>query len=152
MELLNYSLTATVAFLGLFVGAALAFIAHEELKPGKKYFVWMEKIILLLLLIFLLNYYGIAIIFRVIIYLLLVATLLFKEINNRYIYPVLAMIFFLSAASESLLFKQATLIFLYGLPAGSLFVNVKNRKIAVARKLLINYGAFLIIALLLFLI
>lgn len=152
MEMLNYSLTALVSFLGVFAGAALAFIAPEELSAGRKYFAWMERAILLMLLIFLLNHYNVAVAFRIIIYALLIAALLVKEINNRCVYPILAVIFFLSAASEALLLKQASLIFLYGLPVGSLFVNAKNKKLATAKKLIVNYGAFVAVALLLFLI
>ncbi len=149
MDFLSQSLTALTAFSGLFAGAALAFIAPEELRAGKRYFMWMELAILLLLAIFLLNQYSIPLFLRAIIYALLIASLLIKGINNRLVYPVLAAVFFLSAASEALLFRHASLIFLYGLPAGTLFTNVKDSKLATAKNLLTSYGTFVIIAVLL---
>ena len=48
MEALNLILVLAVAlFGGFFSGYAVGWIAKEELKAGKKYFVWLKRIILL---------------------------------------------------------------------------------------------------------
>lgn len=150
MELLNYSLTALVSFLGLYAGAALAFLVPEEMKAGRKYFVWAQRIIVLLIAALLLNSYDVNIVARAVIYLALVSVMMLKIIDNRLFYPLLAIAFFLGSASQQLFFMVASLVFLYGLPAGSLFVNVKNKKTTTTVKLLVSCGSFILIALLLF--
>jgi len=52
MEILNLILGLIIAVLGLPIGFILAKIAKEELKPGKKYFKWMQGVILVLTPIF----------------------------------------------------------------------------------------------------
>ena len=48
MEALNLILVSAVAlFGGFFSGYAVGRIAKEELKAGKKYFVWLKRIVLL---------------------------------------------------------------------------------------------------------
>ena len=53
MNILNYSLAALIAYTGLFIGFMLAIMAKEEIKPGKKYFIILQRITLLLIFIFL---------------------------------------------------------------------------------------------------
>jgi hypothetical protein len=49
---INFSISMLIeliAFLGLIAGFILAFFTQEEIKPGKKYFIWLKKAILFLL-------------------------------------------------------------------------------------------------------
>jgi len=47
MEALNLILVSAVAlFGGFFSGYAVGWIAKEELKAGKKYFIWLKRILL----------------------------------------------------------------------------------------------------------
>ena len=92
MEALNLILVSAVAlFGGFFSGYAVGWIAKEELKAGKKYFIWLKKILL------------IAIIF------------------------MLGLSFFASSL-ENYFVLIASLVFLYGFPAGSLFYLRRNPK------------------------
>lgn len=60
MEALNYFLAAAVAlFGGLASGYIVGLIAKEELKQGRKYFVWLKRA-LLLAVAFVLSYSLIA--------------------------------------------------------------------------------------------
>ena len=54
MEILNYVLALVFSFLGIFAGMLLGYIAKEELRAGKKYFIWMQNILLILAVIFVL--------------------------------------------------------------------------------------------------
>jgi len=150
MELLTYSLTLIICFLGLFFGVILAFSAKEELKPGKKYFIFMQKIILLIILIILLNLFNINFYIKLAAYALLIF-LMEVNLKNEMIYALLGTAFFISSSEKSLFFLIASLIFLYGFPAGSLFAykNIKNSAFFVFRKSFLSYSWFLLVAFLL---
>lgn len=152
MNLLNYSLTAITVYLGLFIGFILAIIAKEEIKPGKRYFLLLQKIILLLIFIFLLifidlNYILVLLILAFIIIHLLKTKKEFKELP--YIYIILSIIFYLSSKKLNLFIIESSLIFLYGLPTGSLLTK-KDKK-----ETIINISEnipFILTAIILFLI
>ena len=126
MNILNYSLAALIAYTGLFIGFMLAIMAKEEIKPGKKYFIILQRITLLLIFIFLF-----ILIFDFL--LLLIITLVYilkKKINfneSPYVYIILAVIFYLSSKNLNLFIIESSLIFLYGLPTGTLLTK-KSKK------------------------
>lgn len=152
MNLLNYSLTAIISYIGLFVGFILAIIAKEEIKPGKKYFIFLQKLILLLIFIFLLVFIKLNYILVLLILVFIVIYLLKtkKEFNESpYIYIVLSVVFYLSLKILSLFVIESSLIFIYGLPTGSLLTK-KSKKESITN-ILKNVG-FVIVAIILFLI
>jgi len=153
MQLLNYSLISLVSFSGLLIGMLLAFTAKEELQPGKKYFMLMQKIILLLIIIFLLNFFNINLYLRIIIYILFIL-LMIINIKSQIIYPALGVVFFLSSKDINLLITNSILIFLYGFPAGSLFAKklIKKKKLFVLKNIFLNYFWFVAITIILKLI
>jgi hypothetical protein len=153
MQLLNYSLISLISFSGLLVGMLLAFTAKEELDPGKKYFILLQKLILLLILIFLLNFFNINLYLRIIIYILFIF-LITINIKSQIIYPILAVVFFLSSNDINLFITNSILIFLYGFPTGSLFAKklIKERKSVVFKKIFLDYFWFVAIAIILKLI
>jgi hypothetical protein len=55
MEILNIILGLVTALLGFPIGLLLALVAKEELKPGKKYFQWMQRVLLILIVIAILS-------------------------------------------------------------------------------------------------
>jgi len=147
MLLLNYALTLLVSFLGLYCGMALAFIAPEELKQGRKYFVLFTRIIFVAILSLLLLSFGIHWLFALILAIGYFALDYNCRIDERYIYALMAVVFILSAANATLLVFEASLIFFYGFPAGTLFTEklVKKNIFAVAGKLFLNYAHYLVI-------
>jgi len=153
MQLLNYSLISIISFSGLLIGMVLAFTAKEELDPGKKYFILLQKLILLLILIFLLNFLDISIYFRIIIYALFIF-LMAINIKSQAIYPALAIVFFISSKDINLFIINSILIFFYGFPTGSLFAKklIKMRKLFVLKNIFLSYSWFVIIAIILKLI
>ena len=145
MEILNYSLVALITVLGLICGAAIGFFAKEELKPGKKYFVGLQKILFTLAVVLLMYanranvhymWMGGLILFIYLYH--------FEKINHVAVYAFFALVFFLASKTDLFLPVSAS-IFLYSLPAGSLiFKNKKETAICVI--------SFLIIAIILFFI
>ena len=171
MNLLQYSLAALVTYFGLFVGFFLALIAKEEIKPGKKYFVFLKEFLLLLIFIFL-------IVFIKLNYLLVLLILVFiiiialkkhhkkllnesekglensknfqKDFNELpLVYIVLGIIFYASSKTTNVFIIESSLIFLYSLPTGSLLTKKSKTKTII--EILKNIG-FLVIAIILFLV
>ena len=152
MNILNYSLTALASYIGLFMGLILALISKEEIKPGKKYFIFLQKAILsvifIVLFIFLkLNY---------IVVLLLIACIIIyitkkkKEFNDTiYTYILLSAIFYLSSKNINLFIIEASLIFLYGLPTGTLLTTKDKKQTTIN---ILKNIPFILIAIILFLI
>jgi len=150
MQLLNYSLISLISFLGLLAGMILAFTAKEELRPGKKYFLLLQKFTLLLILIFSLNFFNINLYLRIMIYVLFII-LMAINIKSQIIYPVLGIVFFISSKNPELFVINSILIFFYGFPSGSLFAEklIKKKKSFVFNKLLLTYFWFILIAIVL---
>lgn len=108
---------------GLLFGLALAYIAPEELKAGKKYFLWLKRIILIALAAAAVYFSAILlsrIVFGLVFLMVLFADFKFNShLKEIFIYPsFIASYFFIAGAEGKLLI--ASLIFLYGLPAGTL--------------------------------
>ena len=118
-----------ISFLGQFIGWFIANRTEEELKDGRKYFLVLTNLLIASLIIFSI-YYSFNI------YLLIIGLIIGFFINREYLFfSVLAM------RNDVLL---NSLIFIYGLPYGSL--NYKSIKI-----LFMNIPLFFIPFLLLFL-
>ena len=107
-----------IAFLGLIFGIFLGKYTKEELKDGKKYFILLEKAILFVLILFLL--YKVSFSFLVVIFSLL-GVLLSRKLNKIYFYLGLT---FVLVSDLSI----SALIFIFGLPYGSLLYHSKKIK------------------------
>ncbi|MBI2128823.1 hypothetical protein HYU07_01155 [Candidatus Woesearchaeota archaeon] len=132
MNAIIYFSILIVSFLGLIAGAVIANMAKEELKAGRRYFSLMQDFLAVLILFFIFEFYELNI-FVIVPVLLAVFLLLFYFKNSmKYadmvIYSIFAIIFYLSSKSINLFSLEASLIFLYGLPSGSLITKerVKN--------------------------
>lgn len=117
-----------IAFIGIIIGLLLARFTKEELKQGKKYFIWFKKIILAILILTLIHIILTKLFFsRDILFALiglitgLAAGYFFKK---EYFYFGLALYLFLY--SPFFLFV-VILIFLFGLPYGTLLFTKKNK-------------------------
>ncbi|MBT4174506.1 hypothetical protein HOC80_02950 [archaeon] len=122
-----------VAFLGLAAGILLKKTCKEEIKPGKPYFKILEKIILAIIIIsiFHFNYTN-----DIYFYLLIIAGLgLGWLLSYNYLYFGIAL--------TTLNPLTAVLIFIYGLPRGTLKPELKKNIVLFALPfllLLINYN------------
>jgi len=152
MNFINYSLAAVIAYLGLFSGFILALIAKEELKEAKKYLIFFQKITLLFIFIFLLVFIKLnyLVVLLIIIFVMIYFLKGRKEFNELpYIYIILSAIFYLSSRKLNLFVIESSLVFLYGLPTGSLLMK-KNWKETLIN--ILKNGWFVLIAISLFLI
>jgi len=127
MEYISYIIVSLVAFLGLIVGSVLAFVSPEEMKPGRKYFIFMRRTLFVIISAFTL-------------YLLWDSNLLF------FIFGVLFIFFYMKLLDKPVIYLMigayiplsfhlaqytaviASLAFLFGMPAGSLYVSGSSKK------------------------
>lgn len=125
-----------LSFLGLPIGIILSKFTKEELKPGKKYFMLLEKVVLLAI--------GVIIVFYMAGYFLffllgLLAGFIFRRV---YFYFGLA----LPLTFGSLLVLLPSLVFIFGLPAGTLItyrLKKKVRKDAIVSAFLFACGGLI---------
>ena len=145
MEILNYTLIAAVVSIGLILGRVLAWIAKEEIRPGKNYFLILQKALFcaaVILLMFLNRtnvhymWIGALVIFVYLYY--------YKKISSEIVYGVLGLVFYLSVKTEYFLIASS-LIFLYGLPTGTLLKDKKKIALNLLLFLLVAVGLFLLL-------
>ena len=127
---LNYMLTSLAVALGVFCGAALGYIAKEELKPGKGYLVLLQNAVLAAMVI-LVVYFNqkpyISVLAAFVFFLMLMHTKLAKEpnqVHNYFAYALFALLFFQSKGFVPF----SAMMFLYGFPTGS-FLYMKKKGI-----------------------
>jgi hypothetical protein len=107
---------------GFFVGYALRLIAPEELKPGKRYFHWVKYALAILVLVygsFLLV--GSPFIFVFFIIASLVLLYLLPRKKSKWLEIAIYIAFLLPFLLPTSLTLYASLLFLYGLPTGTLW-------------------------------
>ena len=108
-----------ISFIGQFIGYLIAKLAKEEIKPGKIYFNLLKNILLLIII-------GFSIYYQFNIFYLISGLILGLIIKKEY--------FYFGIIANNLLFSS--LIFIYGLPYGTLNNNLK--------KIIYNIPLFLI--------
>jgi hypothetical protein len=127
-SLLIYSLAALISFAGLITGMFLTYSNKDELKPGRNYFVFAQKIIWAGIIAVTGFAYGLNWLILGLIF-VFVALPFFdsKQIKTPSMYLMYGIIFFLSTKSVPLLAVNSSLIFLFGLPSGTLLkLNEKS--------------------------
>ena len=150
--MLRYIIITIISFLGLLAGSLIIFMASEEQKPGRKYFIFTQDITAALVIALLLFFYNFDIISIVIISLIAYSFLYHaKNIKKSYfIYPLIGIIFYLILNNNILLIILSLLTFIYGLATAFLLVDTKNKKSVI--QLVLYHSSFLATALLPFLI
>ena len=128
MIFLNYFLALVITFFGIFLGSLLVLMAPEEQKPGRKYFILFRDILLLLVIFFLLYFNNLSLSFGFIFVFVIVFLLAYFKENSYFVYLLFAAVLYLSSKEVSFFIIESSLIFLYGLPTGSLLVNYKRKK------------------------
>ena len=144
MEILNYVLVALIASTGLVLGRILAGIAKEEIKPGTKYLLLLQKALFCLAAAFLIYinrtnvHYIWALSLAIFIYLSW-----FKKIPFYAISAFLGVLFYLASLTENFTLLSAV-VFLHGFPAGSLIKSKKEIFVNVLFFLITAIGCFFI--------
>tara|TARA_Y100000310_G_C20039749_1_gene515606 strand:+ start:38 stop:505 length:468 start_codon:yes stop_codon:yes gene_type:complete len=152
MDLFTYIGSLIISYLSIPVGLFLAYHTKEEMPHFHHAFHVLREIIFIALLITL--YFTTANSFTQIGYVIVAIIFLFlltKEHVDKYLYPVLGILFYLSAFSDAFLLA-ASFIFLYGIPTGSLYFIEHHSRKHLYQRLIKEASVFAIIALLLYLL
>ncbi len=154
MEYLNYLLAVVICFISIYIGFFLALIAKEELKAGNKYLLVFQKALFAIVVvstIFVIdNIYISLILLGILIYFMFIG----HQIRDIFIYLVFGVLLYLNSRYGNLFLMQSALVFLYGLPAGSLlaFNMIKSKKKRIAKHIFTRYIWFVVVALVLFMV
>ncbi|MBW2980340.1 hypothetical protein KY360_02910 [Candidatus Woesearchaeota archaeon] len=141
--MLSYSIAAVVTYLGLVAGMLLAFFTEEELKAGRKYFILLQHVCFISIIAGLFYYFFInklisELIIIAILFVILALTCYFSAVKLKkskrkpiiisyIIYAVLAVGFYLSSKVIGMHIIISSLIFIYGLPAGTKLTDPKKK-------------------------
>lgn len=132
MQILNYFFASLASFLGLLIGSILIRIAPEEQKQLEKYFVLINKILLLLAFALLMFYYSVNQIYIILLFALFASLLLvehkIKDLSKKSItiYMVLGVLFYLSSKNTNLLATESSIVLLYGIATASIEFSKKK--------------------------
>ncbi len=149
MEPITYLLASAAAFSGLAAGIAIGFFAWEEVNPGRQYLKLLQSAIFMLALVALLHYMQAGILLKIAFY-LAAAIFLLKFNASELSYPLLAVMMYASSNREGML-MVAGMVFLYGLPAGTLAIEKNKDVLRQAGRIIIRHSSFLLISILLIL-
>jgi len=130
MDFLNYFLISLVVYLGLLIGIILSFMAKEELKDGRKYFILLHNIILAFVLFFILEFFNVNVFLALFLPLILIVVLFyFNEIYKKsyVVYVLFGIVFYFSSKNINLLLIISSLILFYGFLISSLQINFKKK-------------------------
>ena len=146
MEFLQV-LAPIIAFLGFPLGLFLSFVSPEEMKPGKKYFELIQNLLLVFILFFVFDYYTLPLIISIILTVTVFLVVFYWQNKHKSIilYLILAVLLYLSSNNPSLFALESSLIFMYGLPAGSLLQSKKKD----ALKIVAKHSIFIVLVILL---
>jgi hypothetical protein len=121
MDLVSYSLAAIIVVLGFVCGIVLRLFTKEEMKAGRKYFIYLQYAILaviIALMIYFRMHYVIILIFLAVLVMVFSKSRMKKPMPAS-VYIIFGMLFF-EASRSSLFILFSSLMFLFGFPAGSL--------------------------------
>lgn len=152
MDIITYLITGIIAMFGFFFGTIISHYASEEVKAGRKYFVFLQKLTLILIFILFFKYLPFTI--ATILVLMSFFFLFFywhKKDMYTLEYIILGCFFIIASVNESLHFYFTILIFLFGLFTGGMHYaenHKKRNKVSLDKALILilrKYYFFLII-------
>ena len=122
-------LASLMAFSGLFAGTALAYFTKEEQAPGKPYLRLMQYVLLAFILLFFLLFLNWNVVIGAVLSIaLFVSAYIFPKLVHPIIYFFLGTALFLTSAAYPFFLIEAVMVFLYGLPTGSLWIVSRRFK------------------------
>ncbi|MFH1063828.1 MAG: hypothetical protein V1729_01975 [Candidatus Woesearchaeota archaeon] len=150
--MVSYIVTTVFVFFGVYVGALLAFIAPEELAPGKLYFKALMNTLLVFIILILLHAYNANLFVLIFLGVVMSITLYYTHLTspiNQIAYFLLGIAFFFSTKSVELFITITSMIFIYGLPLGSLYVarRMKKSKKTLLADVFLNFSFFMVVSL-----
>ena len=127
MEAINYALGFAVIIAGLVMGIILGRIAKEELKPGRKYLLLFQNILLSAVFVAAVFSFE-SMLAKIILAAILAYLVIFDYLFNWVLaYASFGFIYFSSLNNINLILISA-LMFIYGFPTGSLLMAKRMKK------------------------
>jgi hypothetical protein len=120
MEILNIVLALIIAILGYPVGLLIRKYTKEEMKPGRKYFIWLSDVLVILALIFTIYSLNLNIYISIIIALILAIAVVKLNLKPLVNYPIFALCLMLNINNQNIFFILSSILFIYGLTAAAL--------------------------------
>ena len=127
LTLAQFAAAVVISYLGLLAGFFLASITKEELPTAKKYFPWLERLVVLAVAAFVMNFFSVQIVAKAAAYGALLLFIVFSG-NTKILYAAFGAAIFAVSGDSNMLLVTAALVFLFGLLSGSDSFNVKLRK------------------------
>jgi hypothetical protein len=149
MDFVSCLLAAVLSFTGLIAGVVLAFLSPEEMPTGRKFFPLLQRIALVAIAAVFISLYIQAWYLRLLLYIAAIL-ILALPLRSEVVFPILAFPFCFSMHAREAFLAISVLIFLYGLPSGSLYAIGKER-FAAFKSILPNVS-FIILAIALYFI
>ncbi len=131
----NTLLVTLVSCAGLGVGYLLALLSPEEMKPGKKYFLVLEKALRILVFVPVL-FFSAVYDYWLVLFAALLLVSFFLSLRERSVLLYVAFVLMIFLTQESSVYlTQASFVFLYGLTAGTLLriTHTRNRALVSRR-------------------
>lgn len=119
-------LAALIAALGPLAGLILGKFTKEELAPGKKYFIAAKHVLFAAVIAAFLFAFKSSLWHDVVGFTALFAYLAYAPFKNQWLVGAILALAFVFTQSTPLAFLTAALIFLHGLPTGSLLTQKKD--------------------------
>ena len=152
---LQFAKAAIISYIGLLAGFILASATKEELPTARKYFPWLQRLVIIAIAAFVMDFFNINLILKIVAYavlLLIVAV----GINTQFFYTIFGASLFAVSKDKNMLLIVLSMVFLFGLLSGSVYfdghVRRKSSVAGEAGKLLISNSSYVVIAMVLFLV
>ena len=153
MQFPQFAAAVVISYLGLLAGFILATMTKEELPTAKKYFHWLEKLVILAVAAFTMNFFSINIVAKAAVYALLLLFFIYSY-NAKFVYAAFGAAVFAVSRNSSMFLITAALVFLFGLLSGSKSFKISLRKkdmVKAAAKVLASNLTYPAVAIVLFL-
>ncbi len=154
MQFLQFAAAVVVSYLGLIAGFFLAAMTREELPTAKKYFPWLQRLVIIVVTAVSMRLLEFNLVIRLAAYAALFVLLAVKP-NLQLFYALFGAAVFAAARNSNALLITSSLVFLFGLLSGSSSFDARIRKkdiVKAAAKILANNIFYPAIAIALFLV
>ncbi len=132
VTLSQFAAAVVISYLGLLSGFFLASMTREELPTARKYFPWMEKLIILAGAAFVMDFFSANIVARVVVYIVILLFFIYGY-NLKLVYAAFGAVVAAVSKDSNTLLVVAALVFLFGLLSGSGYFDPKLKRKDVVR-------------------
>ena len=153
----QFAAAAVVSYLGLLAGFFLASLTKEELPTARRYFPWLQRLVILAIAAVAFDFFGFSLALKAVSYALALLIILILKINLTMLYAAFGVALFAVSSSGNTLMVISSLVFILGIISGSDYFAKEVRKLkkvktetAAAKDLLVKNSAYVAVALTLF--